>query len=606
MINVSNRFKDIIKSNEREIKAYVGVEYDVDNSFKNILTIDYEEDQQTQMFGSPDDLKNNNKRLTKYSFLDSMVLDGSTTLFSRKFDNPNTGLISGMYWNGDEFVNAYKDRFYNQPIKLYVETSDGSTKTTNGLTIYFKEGHPTHMKIFRDDQLFFEMDGADGYIGDDDVFFLDQNFSFSYLKIEIYDWSEIDKRPIIAEIDYGFSKLYENKDLIEFTFDEEIDLFNSQTPCNTCKVTVNNENNEFNLLNPNSYSRKLTNKSKIIPYIGVDDEEREIFCPCGQFYFDTWSDNGDLTATIESKSIIDKFSKEDFIVKTSDFFGVVKSYDVWKNWLLNSYDYNIDINIGDRFVKGLSNMYIPNNISLIQYLQSKLLICRSLLKETREAQISINYLDTNVKDEILLTQMLDTPKIEKKEVINEISLVSNQKAITSNEESEQLSFTVKLSKNKEIFKLTTSGAKFVNTQYTQSGGWSIRTIAVSNFMAFVEVEGNIGDTIQINTTIVKNTNEIENNSYNYNFKNNNVSDGVSLEINNYEPSSSGVVEPMADYIYSISKQFEINFEYFGDPSLETGDTVRIETDYGTKDMIITKHTLTYDGGLTGQIEGVAN
>ena len=46
----------------------------------------------------------------------------------------------------------------------------------------------------------------------------------------------------------------------------------------------------------------------------------------------------------------------------------------------------------------------------------------------------------------------------------------------------------------------------------------------------------------------------------------------------------------------------------GDPSLEVGDTISIQTRYqdindGYKDIIITKQRFSYDGGLSCTIEG---
>ena len=50
--------------------------------------------------------------------------------------------------------------------------------------------------------------------------------------------------------------------------------------------------------------------------------------------------------------------------------------------------------------------------------------------------------------------------------------------------------------------------------------------------------------------------------------------------------------------------YEISFEYNGDPSLEAGDYINVETPYGYKKLFIQKNRIKFDGGLEGSIEGV--
>lgn len=44
--------------------------------------------------------------------------------------------------------------------------------------------------------------------------------------------------------------------------------------------------------------------------------------------------------------------------------------------------------------------------------------------------------------------------------------------------------------------------------------------------------------------------------------------------------------------------------YTGFPYLEAGDPVEVETQFGNKDMFLTKSTLSYNGALSGKMEGV--
>ena len=55
-----------------------------------------------------------------------------------------------------------------------------------------------------------------------------------------------------------------------------------------------------------------------------------------------------------------------------------------------------------------------------------------------------------------------------------------------------------------------------------------------------------------------------------------------------------------------SSSYKIRVSYNGDPSIEAGDMVYVETKYGIKTMFITKNTMTFDGGFSCSIEGVGN
>ena len=57
-------------------------------------------------------------------------------------------------------------------------------------------------------------------------------------------------------------------------------------------------------------------------------------------------------------------------------------------------------------------------------------------------------------------------------------------------------------------------------------------------------------------------------------------------------------------ILENAPSYEINFEYNGDPSLEAGDYIEVETPYGNKPVFIQKNRFTFNGGLSGSIEGV--
>ena len=62
----------------------------------------------------------------------------------------------------------------------------------------------------------------------------------------------------------------------------------------------------------------------------------------------------------------------------------------------------------------------------------------------------------------------------------------------------------------------------------------------------------------------------------------------------------------AQFIKNNYKKYNVKIDYFGNPAYETNDVLKIETPYGYKAMRILKHSLTFNGALSGTIEGVGD
>ena len=50
--------------------------------------------------------------------------------------------------------------------------------------------------------------------------------------------------------------------------------------------------------------------------------------------------------------------------------------------------------------------------------------------------------------------------------------------------------------------------------------------------------------------------------------------------------------------------YEVDLDYNGNPTIEAGDYIEVESNYGKVPIFVQKHTLKYNGGLSGSIEGV--
>ena len=146
--------------------------------------------------------------------------------------------------------------------------------------------------------------------------------------------------------------------------------------------------------------------------------------------------------------------------------------------------------------------------------------------------------------------------------------------------------------------LCSSSSPNLGTSYvSQTTATSAEMYSAGEYLCFVKLTGTVGDTVnfklsslynvnmgeQINTKTVKLQNEKENA---IEIKSNLKKDINSINILNYAPS------------------YKMSFDYNGDPSLEAGDYINVQTPYGYKPLFIQKNRFKFDGGLEGSIEGV--
>lgn len=89
---------------------------------------------------------------------------------------------------------------------------------------------------------------------------------------------------------------------------------------------------------------------------------------------------------------------------------------------------------------------------------------------------------------------------------------------------------------------------------------------------------------------------------------NGANDGAQVEAISYFTPSTTRAEEIGQLVldYHAARRLTFDISYRGNPALEVGDVISVETDYGYHDIEILEHTLTLDGNgfLRGNIKGV--
>ncbi len=573
MIAVSNEFKEAIKSSERRIKGYVEVLYDVSNATIT-PTADY-----SSTYTNIAEVVDGRRVENNYASLDYLPLDG-TRLSVLDDINVNAGYISD---------DIYED------IQTPTMTLTFASTTIKGLTIYFKDNYPTNMDLTFSDSSTISVEPDSEIV---QVIF-DEPKTITSVIIDINEMKYSDRKIKIQEIDLGISYVYQDQDLIEFTVDEEVNKLTEETPINETSITINNMQDLFNPLNPQGVVKYLSDGSKIIPHIGVLTETQGVeFVKMGEFYFDSYTNNSDRTTTLQGKNIIKKLESEPLKNDNeTDLFAVALNETKFDGLMAN-YNYNYQKN----WTQNASTVLWKEN-NLLKILKDLAFWQINLFYANRDSVLTYKAVNNTPVDTLTKTELINDAEYKTIEKLNTLNIVKNTYTGSSSSSTTRLlEEIVTLSKSPEVFLIVNTEPNMMSATVSQSGGTSASIVSSGFYSVFVKVTGTVGNNVTLTF---------------------NGRSGASISQTTFSKQEQGTITPNilefnSDICYVVNDEvvsnkfpiiekapsYEINFEYNGDPSLEAGDYIEVETPYGYKPVFIQKNRFTYNGGLSGSIEGV--
>ena len=569
MINVSNEFKKAIKKPERQIKGYVEVLYDLPNIAVTPTT------NITSTYTPLAEICDGVRVENLYGSLDYLPLDGSYLTMGTT--NTNIGFISN-------------ELFEN--LTTPTVTLSFSSTTVKGITLYFRENIPINLTLNYSDG------SSDTIINENEIVqVIFANYkTLTSVQVVINDMSYQDRKIYLMEIDLGITQVYKNQDLIEFTVDEEVNKLVEEVPINETNITLNNMSDLFNPLNPKGIVPYLSENTLIRPFIGVLTENSGIeYVKMGEFYFDSYTNDSDSTTTLTGKNIIKQLGKEILNIDRNGYSPFrARTYQEDFEEFMDNYDY--EFNNLDFYT--VYNADCLNNIYLLNYLKDISFFNNTLLFADRNNKLNLKNIDTNIKDILTKTELINDAnfvKIDKintfiypTETVSSIEPVTNRVIYDTN---------VTLEKSPQYILCSSSSPNLGTSSVSQTTAASAEMYSSGNYLCFVKLTGTVGNTVnfklssqynvnigeQINKKTIKSQNEKEN----------------AIEINSKLKKDINSIN-----ILNYTPSYEMRFDYNGDPSLEAGDYINVETPYGYKPLFIQKNRFRFDGGLEGSIEGV--
>ena len=610
MISVSESFKKAIKEPNRNIYGYVDVEYQHEE-YSLVAT--------------------------KLPQLSEMVVDDGSGLFANKKIMPkyatlesNYTLLDGsfMVWNENIKIDAgiiTEDVFNDISDTEITIVNDSDDKPVKGITIYFKDNLPFNFDIdyvYDGDIIYTD------YVRDNSLLTYQRTFpseeNISEISIRIINVEHPNNRLRIASVDFNLSDLYDGDQLVSFDVSEEIDLLVEELPINTCSVKLNNYpsqngGNRFDPINPTSIVRYLTSDATMKPYIGILTETNGIeYVPMGVFYISDWSSDVDGNVSINGQSLMGllknttissdgTFLRSTFTgTQIANYFGTMTGYSF--NFVSGTYNNNYlqDTNLLNWIQAQMPFQIMWYNPNSASYNKRKFRI-------TRYNVATEDNLSDEIVDYISRSELRSDVKYETKSVIKTVEVTDISSFNRSSSTIEAVVEDTYVLKAEEEYvwyhlkKHTNYNSSTFN--YTSTGGATATLIDKNYYMIYVKFSGNIGDTVSINysgyiyddppTKVHSRSNDLA------------LGDVLSLDFSKYFDARDSSIDSSIEYYLTEDSKYKITMETIGDPSLEVGDTIAVQTRYvdnsdGYKNVIITRQDFTFDGGLQCNIEARGN
>ena len=165
------------------------------------------------------------------------------------------------------------------------------------------------------------------------------------LRVDINKWSVADRRARVQELQFGIIETYTNKDdLYGFKIEEKIDLVSSKIESDKLEFEIFNEDNAYDILNPEGKYLQLQKKQEIEAYIGTKVGLITEYASCGVFYLDDWkTDRNRLSAKFtayDKFSLLNQTRYRKGLYASDNIYDMIE--DIFIDYGLAPAEYNID------------------------------------------------------------------------------------------------------------------------------------------------------------------------------------------------------------------------------------------------------------------------
>lgn len=605
------------KKANREVKGYVEVVYDVSNNSDIYTDLSISRNPnytfnysltKAEYSQSLNDSYLTQRVANNYALLSNNLtrLDGSFLLFN-KVSNSNGFYSSGVIDYYIEYIQSqgYSPRDFVLQIgkrnDLIINDVYGlSIYTINNNIIVSNHGNQIYGELYNEEGELIETtsdikfyDSLHG--GNQLLITFENSLNECYVMLKGFEFEYTDRPAIITHIDLGISHVYQNEGLIEFTVTEEVNKLVENTPANELSLTVGDYNMLYDPLNTKGITKYLTEDSIFVPYIGIMNESNYMeYTKMGEFYYNK-IDYNDKQVTITAYNLINKLNR--VMIKdtnkslNSNLFIMPDHLQLRLETYLNTcYDYSYDISINNTEPMSLPHLKYDNLNLLLQ----KMAMIDGIYYVDRNNKIIVRNIDETIQEQLSKSELLEDIKYSN--VNNTKGIKVLRKQTKSENKSTQITFEYKMTKEEEEICLVSDNMNMFGATATATNVDSISVISSDFFsIIFLKLVGTIGEVANITISSEREytTNEIE---YNFGEENPNIEIDNDLYYVRFVNDFDAFIEKIPTY--------EVSCDYNGNPTIHAGDYIEVESNYGMVPIFVQKHSLKFNGGLSGNIEGV--
>lgn len=520
-------------------------------------------------------------------------LDGSFVLFP---DSPAPNGTEIGWWSATQ-SDANRE-FDVDPI---ITINFSSLVTTLGISIVFDllgGSYITDFKVqwYNGVTLLDEVN----VIGNTETFASVDNLVEDYNKlvIALYKTDKPYRYARILEVNFGLEELFTNDLLISAELIEESSPVTKELSINKIKFTVINEDQKFNMINPDGIYSFLQKKQPITAYSGLKVGDEIEYIDLGIYYLSNWKNSSGLTSTVEAQDIFGILSKTTYY--NSPFFVDEPLIDVLESLLLDAGITTFTITIEDGITE-LVNGYIPI-VSHREAFQLVLLASRCAIRYDRQYGIEIYRADysTSLKD-IDYDTILGEPQIEQLQLITSVEATQNIYALSAASETiHESSFEV-IGEKEVVITYDKVPAAEVSINITGSGS-IVGTPVYSATCVILTIDGTgivnaevTGKPYLVSKKVI--------NSVLDTIPTGEAPQSAELQANTLFTENT---QDVTDYVLAYyQKRVKQRIEFLADPSLQAGDNITAETMFNlTKSGVIESQTITFTPSLRTSMEVV--
>ncbi len=258
--------------------------------------------------------------------------------------------------------------------------------------------------------------------------YVDHTETYDRVTIEFVGSSIPGRRIKVNEIDFGEIFVWRKDQVISGKYLEEVNLTSSKVTINTLDLSVHDDDQEFNMLNPLGVYACLQQKQEL----RVTEYINGVPSPMGVFYLDTWANKSSVVASFTAYDVIGLFDKITYMTSpmwvnepASNVFAHIFAVAGWTK-------YAIDSAISAQTVSGCVGA-----VTVREALHQLCLAMRCSCVSDRNGIIQVRRLPSAaVANPIEKSQKFGTQKITQNVLINSVAVTGY--AFTANSTASQL------------------------------------------------------------------------------------------------------------------------------------------------------------------------